>query len=567
MLKGIYVIKSHMPNRQIGVFMINKPKMILFDYGQTLVEEEKFNGIKGTEAILKYATQNKYGLGAEQVRQEAERINKELGRFGTKGQHTLQVEIPNSMFTTYLYESLGITIALSPEQIDQIFWDAASFGKPTNNIEAFLDFLYDSGIRTGVISNISYASKVVEDRICRLIPKNHFEFIIATSSYMYRKPNKRIFDLALEKASLRPEEVWYIGDQYECDIVGAKNAGIFPIWYTGAIHVSDTQSKDSMIVQNWKELEQFLSENTSASFDTRLQLSNEKVENDENVRTDLSKKECNRVLYVTDLDGTLLNREDRISKWSIDTINRLVQEGMLFTYATARSMVSASVVTKGLSMDIPVIAYNGALIIHPATGKILSQEKFSTEEIQNVVEVLEQYKISSLVYSYIQNVEKVSWIPARENEGIKHYLSKRQGDRRLNPVEDCSSLYQGEIFYFTCIGEQDQLQPIYDIFSKDSRFRCTIQQELYRPEYLCEIMPVKATKAEAIKKLKALWNCNDVISFGDSTNDIPMFEVSQECYAVANATSELKAVATGVIGSNEEDSVAYWLENRWNKKI
>lgn len=53
-----------------------------------------------------------------------------------------------------------------------------------------------------------------------------------------------------------------------------------------------------------------------------------------------------KTLYVTDLDGTLLNRQDRISPFSIETINKLVEEGMLFTYATARSLVSASVVTE-----------------------------------------------------------------------------------------------------------------------------------------------------------------------------------------------------------------------------
>ena len=55
-----------------------------------------------------------------------------------------------------------------------------------------------------------------------------------------------------------------------------------------------------------------------------------------------------KTLYVTDLDGTLLNRQDRISPFSIETINKLVEKGMLFTYATARSLVSASVVTKWL---------------------------------------------------------------------------------------------------------------------------------------------------------------------------------------------------------------------------
>lgn len=267
-----------------------------------------------------------------------------------------------------------------------------------------------------------------------------------------------------------------------------------------------------------------------------------------------------KTLYVTDLDGTLLNRRDRINPESIKVINGLVKEGMLFTYATARSLVSATVVTQGLSMDIPIIAYNGAFIIHPSTGEILSKESFAEEEADRVMEVLEEYGISVLVYAYVEGVEKVSWLVSRENEGIRRYLSLRKGDRRLRPVATREELYQGDKFYFTCIGEREELQPVYDIFSRDAGFRCIIQQELYRPEYFCEIMPAGATKAKAILKLKKLWNCDRVVSFGDAVNDIPMFEISDECYAVENAVEELKAIATGVIGSNEEDGVAEWLK-------
>ena len=266
-----------------------------------------------------------------------------------------------------------------------------------------------------------------------------------------------------------------------------------------------------------------------------------------------------RILYVTDLDGTLLNRQDSINPFSIQTINDLVDMGMIFTYATARSLVSASKVTVGLSTNIPIIAYNGAFIIHPATGDILSKEDFNEEERAKVREVLIQYNISPMVYSFINGIEKVSWIPEKENEGVKRYLSIRQGDKRFRAVHDIESLYEGEMFYFTCIGEKDELLPVYDIFSKDDRYRCTMQQELYRPEYWCEIMPAKASKKNAIQKLKELWNCDKVVSFGDAINDIPMFEISDECYAVENAVDELKAHATGIIESNDNDGVAKWL--------
>ncbi|MCM1304734.1 MAG: HAD family hydrolase [Lachnospiraceae bacterium] len=267
-----------------------------------------------------------------------------------------------------------------------------------------------------------------------------------------------------------------------------------------------------------------------------------------------------RTLYVTDLDGTLLNKRSRIDPKSIQVINGLVKQGMLFSYATARSVVSAAVVTQGLSTDIPVITHNGTFIINLSTGEILSKESFAPEETDRIVEVLEKFGIGTLVYAHVEGVEKVSWLVERENDGIRHYLSQRKGDRRLRPVSTREELYQGDMFYFTCVGGQEELRPVYDVFSKDGRFRCIMQQELYSPEYFCEIMPARATKAEAVLKLKKIWDCDRVVSFGDAVNDIPMFEISDECYAVGNAVDELKAVATGVIGSNEEDGVAVWLE-------
>lgn len=267
-----------------------------------------------------------------------------------------------------------------------------------------------------------------------------------------------------------------------------------------------------------------------------------------------------KTLYVTDLDGTLLNTNSRINQYSLDVINDLVDKGMLFTYATARSLVSASVVAKGLATNIPVIAYNGAFIINPSTNEILSSAYFDKDEAEKIIEVLGRFHISPLVYSYVEESEKVSWITEKENEGIRYYLDTRKGDKRFRPLTDGNCLYDGDMFYITCIGERAELLPIYEIFSQDDRYTCSLHQELYRPEYWCEILPKKATKAEAIQNLKKLWNCDRVISFGDAENDIPMFQISDECYAVSNAVDALKKIATGVIESNDDDGVAKWLQ-------
>ena len=236
---------------------MNKPKMILFDYGQTLVAEERFDGIKGTTAVLKHAFENKYNLTPEQVQQEANAINTELKRFDPVARAQNTVEIPNHMFTGYLYESLGIKIDLSAEEIDRTFWDAASPGRPTNGALEFLDYLAKNGIRTAVLSNITYAGSVVSERINRLFPENRFEFILATSELLFRKPHPRIFNLALEKAQLKPEEVWYVGDNYACDVVGARNAGLFPVWYKGAVDFIQDDHDDVFTITDWSELREY----------------------------------------------------------------------------------------------------------------------------------------------------------------------------------------------------------------------------------------------------------------------------------------------------------------------
>ncbi|MDE7293997.1 MAG: HAD-IA family hydrolase [Oscillospiraceae bacterium] len=237
---------------------MNKPKMILFDYGQTLANEKKFDGIAGTKALLEYAEENRFDLTPEQVQEEADKINNEIGRFDPERNHLFQIEIPNNMFTNYFYSSLGIKLspALSHDDIDRIFWDASSPAKPTEGIVKLLLYLKDLHIRTGVISNISYSGNVVAKRINTLLPDNSFEFIIATSEYMFRKPNRRIFDLALIKAGLEAGDVWYIGDNFECDIVGAHNAGMTPVLYDGASEKRSGKPADFeyLHIHHWDEL-------------------------------------------------------------------------------------------------------------------------------------------------------------------------------------------------------------------------------------------------------------------------------------------------------------------------
>lgn len=272
-----------------------------------------------------------------------------------------------------------------------------------------------------------------------------------------------------------------------------------------------------------------------------------------------------KTLYVTDLDGTLLSSQKIVSEYSIQVIKELVEKGMLFTYATARSLSSASIVTKGLHLKTPIVAYNGAHIFNPETSERIASESFKKSEVEYVENILKEHRISPMVYSFVNNKETVSWVYGTETEGIQRYLDSRKNDGRMRSLETDEKLYEGDVFYFTCIGEKTLFEEAYKELQKEDRYMCTLQAEPYnKDEYWLEIMPRKATKANAILKLKEILGCDKVVSFGDAINDIPMFCISDECYAMENAVEELKKIATDVIGSNEKDGVAVWLKEHVN---
>lgn len=64
-------------------------------------------------------------------------------------------------------------------------------------------------------------------------------------------------------------------------------------------------------------------------------------------------------------------------------------------------------------------------------------------------------------------------------------------------------------------------------------------------------------------QLKDYLGVDYIVAFGDGKNDTEMFEIADEAYAVENAVDELKAIATGIIESNDSDGVAKWLWNRF----
>ncbi len=245
---------------------MKRPEMILFDYGHTLYDEVKFDVLKGSKAVLKLATKNPEQVTAEMLAVKTEEMNDNIGRYKEAHVRDYLVEFHNIPFTRYLYEYFNLTFDMPLTEVETVFWDSAAPGVPTKHINELLAYLKKTGIRTAVISNLSFGGEALVKRIGQGIHTEQFEFILSTAEYLFRKPNPMIFDFALKKAGLSEKQVWYCGDNVYCDVEGANRVGIQPVWYKGANAtgvyngimgreiIPQVPNCDHLVVNDWLEM-------------------------------------------------------------------------------------------------------------------------------------------------------------------------------------------------------------------------------------------------------------------------------------------------------------------------
>lgn len=264
-----------------------------------------------------------------------------------------------------------------------------------------------------------------------------------------------------------------------------------------------------------------------------------------------------KTLYVSDLDGTLLTGSQTVTDETKRIINHLISQGMCFSYATARSVLTAEKVTEGLVMSAPLIVYNGTFLIHHETGEILLANYFDAG-VTEVFTDLFSREVFPLVYSIIDGAEKFSFIKKTTTRGMDLFLESRKGDVRTRLVHTTEELMKGDPFYITCMDEPEKLRPLYEKYKE--KYHCVYSKDIYTKEQWLEIMPQTASKANAVLQLKQMMGFDRLVVFGDGKNDLDMFAVADECYAVENAVQECKEKATAIIGSHEENAVAKWLQ-------
>ena len=276
-------------------------------------------------------------------------------------------------------------------------------------------------------------------------------------------------------------------------------------------------------------------------------------------------------LYVADLDGTLLDDNAKLSDATRTILVELLEQGLPFTVASARSVASIQYMLSGISLSLPVVEFNGAFLTDLKTGQHQSVQAIDPNLAAAVFAAMAQAGVEPLLSTFDGQADHL-YFGEVTNPGLQWYLEDRTSheDRRLKRVSDASSGLADQVVCMTVIGEgaqQNRLrQHLEGSWSSELQIDCF--ENRYNPGwFLLTVHDAEATKEKAVLKLMADRGLAgaELVVFGDAANDFGMFCAADRAIAVANAIPSILERATEVIGPNTDDSVMRFIRDDWHR--
>lgn len=269
-----------------------------------------------------------------------------------------------------------------------------------------------------------------------------------------------------------------------------------------------------------------------------------------------------KTLYISDLDGTLLQPDVTLSGKTIDVINDLIDQGMLFSVATARTIASVRTILKDVKVSIPIILMNGVCIYDLNKNDYIKVETFPKRSIGMLMSVIKENHLKGFAYS-IKDGEMSTYYEDLNNKALKDFYQERvdRYQKKFIQVDNFTSLSDEPLIYFSLMDHKEHLEPIYRILEGIPDLNCTFYKDNYSPDFwYLETFSKTASKYHAVEFLRSHLNVDRIVGFGDNRNDLPLFEACDYKIAVGNAVTELKEKSDLVIGNNYDDGVALWLK-------
>lgn len=276
-----------------------------------------------------------------------------------------------------------------------------------------------------------------------------------------------------------------------------------------------------------------------------------------------------RTLYISDLDGTLLNQAAKLSEHTVSSLNSLIGKGLDFSVATARLLPPVQKMLNQVQLNIPIILMNGVLIYDTNQKSYVKVNKLPVKTVNTIIETIRKFEITSFMCELHDDVlftyhESFSKEPLHEyiKGRINRYSEDFQHTEGFNPKNN------EDIIYFTLIDSKEHLQPVYDTLVSNTSLNQTLYKNVYCPDlWYLEIYSSQASKQNAVTYLRKTLEIERVIGFGDNHNDVSLFEACDIRVAVENATPDLKSLADYICDTNENDGVIKWLEEHFVTNI
>lgn len=268
-----------------------------------------------------------------------------------------------------------------------------------------------------------------------------------------------------------------------------------------------------------------------------------------------------KTLYISDLDGTLLGSNATLSEETVKALNRLISKGIKFTVATARTSATVVQMLSETDISLPVILMNGVCIYDIKKQEYIVTEKISNKGKRVLLDVIRQYIGTGFVYT-IDNNQLSTYFENDDSPAAKSFIEERERiyGKKFTKVDSFEACYDKSIVYYSIDDKQEKLTEACEELKKCDDLHVEFYRDIYNTDHwYLEVCSSAASKKNAVIKLRKLLGAEKVVSFGDNLNDIPMFEASDESYAVGNAKEEVKQAATGVIGTNADNGVVRFI--------
>ena len=271
-------------------------------------------------------------------------------------------------------------------------------------------------------------------------------------------------------------------------------------------------------------------------------------------------------LIASDLDGTLLDKPNRISKENLNAIEYAYQKGAKFCFATGRDLNSISEIAKSLDHAPVLILGNGAEVLDEDRN-MLFQDFFKNEHLKEVCGIMDKHEVDYMIFTtdgfYTTKdpkivrekfVERITAIKGEEY-GYIFATSKDKPCNNLVQIEDMDK-FVAEKHVLKVEGFHINENPVENVKKELEKF--TDLSHLSTGKNNVEVTNLTATKGIALKKYCEMYHIHEdeVMVIGDSHNDLSMFEHFKYSYAPSNSTKEILDKAYKVVCSCDKHAVA-----------